>query len=587
MTTSIRVLPRCAPHGLAYDPAIHDGCTLCRGSGRPRSQRAKLPEAWKTVALVVVMMLWVGGLLSAARWGYQRSVDRFKGATPARTALPPMPPPPAVGSVAVEADEKVPTELPMLGPAGVDGYGYPLDAVDKQGLRALLFAGQFPPLTEYLERLQTEFEADFRKEDWLTQAFESFADADPRVGQRIEEWLAANPSSFAPLVARAAHRDAVAWYYRGHAFAADTSKDRLEKYEAILANVESDTVLALAMRPKLVVAAQIELWALANHRKADAKRKVVDVATTACPECFRIRSKYLSSLLPRWGGSFSEMERYAVETQALSSRNPRLKVLLGYADDERATVYLADSKAAAALEACDRALATAKYHRFLATRAQTLRKLDRYPEALVSIDQALQQEPQNVDYLIDRADIRLHQGLLEDGTADLHLLRRLQHVSTNVSAAVDRGVTALVYAGYQRSLAGDDAGALAAYELALSLSPGNEDVQRRREYEKRRLTGSDVTVRLEAATRANPADFDAFKQLDDELVKTREFPRIVAHWNRYLAVKPDDARAYLERGGARLHASDIPGAIADLDRACAAGLPRGCEGARYARARTR
>jgi tetratricopeptide (TPR) repeat protein len=275
------------------------------------------------------------------------------------------------------------------------------------------------------------------------------------------------------------------------------------------------------------------------------------------------------------------MERAATEAQTVATRNPRLKVLLGYADEERAKTYREQKKFPAAFDAIDRALAVADFHRFHEERAWILRATERDKEALAELEQAVFQEPQNDDYLAQRGSLRLDAGKLREGTDDLKAALLLDPTANR--SAAERGTKKLIYEGYQRYIASDRTGALAAYDMALELSPGNVDALERK---ARVSTGSDAVSRLEAAAVANPNDFNAYKQLDDELVKTREFPRIVAHWDRYIAANPDDARAYYERGGANFHAGNSAAAIADLDRACAAGNPGGCEGARHVRART-
>jgi hypothetical protein len=134
---------------------------------------------------------------------------------------------------------------------------------------------------------------------------------------------------------------------------------------------------AIALRPKAIAAFQLKLYIANSLGKDSEKRKILDAATSVCPECFRIRSKYLIALEPRWGGSFEKMEQAATEAQALATKNPRLKVLLGYADEERAFAYREQKKFAAAFDAIDRALAVADYHRFHEERASILQATDR------------------------------------------------------------------------------------------------------------------------------------------------------------------------------------------------------------------
>lgn len=583
-----RKLARCEAHGLAYDPDVQQGCTLCRNSLRPKENLLTREVSGKDVAMAFLMVLWVVFVISGAYFGVARvKTLATQARSKSKVAGPPAPMPgaPVVGDTSpVLPPLPVPTDLPMLRRPGLGRYGYPSDAVDEVGLRVLLDAGEFARLTRYIEQIQTEFEADFRKEEWITQAFDAFSTADPKVGERIEAWAKATPDSFAPFLARAEQRVATGWYYRGGKFVGETEKARLDKFREILATAEPDVQAALARRPKLVAARQLELW-LDTSLGKPAQREVLDAALAACPACFRIRSKYEVSLSPRWGGSLERMEAFATESQRDVATNPRLKVLLGYADEERCRIFQDKENYVAALDACGRAVRAGDFGRFFDSRADVLLKLDRIAEALEAWDRAVDDAPQMTSYLASRGVARIRTGRLEDGTEDIRTAYRLDPLDSTVKWSVGAGVEWLIVKGYDRSQSGDDPGAIVAFDLALSLSPHDENALSRKVRAGSRMAATDEVGRLEASARADPTNFETFKKLDDELVKTREFPRIIGHWTRYLEAKPDDARANLERGGAYTQLHDREHALSDLDRACSAGLQSGCDGVRYVRER--
>jgi hypothetical protein len=105
----------------------------------------------------------------------------------------------------------VPQSLPLLGSPGTDADGYPLQYVDRAGMRALLAARQFKELTSYFEQLQSAFEADPRKEYWPDDAAESFQSAEPEIVPSLDAWVAATSDSFAPYLARGSH-----WFATRH-----------------------------------------------------------------------------------------------------------------------------------------------------------------------------------------------------------------------------------------------------------------------------------------------------------------------------------------------------------------------------------
>jgi hypothetical protein len=127
--------------------------------------------------------------------------------------------------------------------------------------------------------------------------------------------------------------------------------------------------------------------------------------------------------------------------------------------------------------------------------------------------------------------------------ADLQQAVFLGPLTSEVQWGVEHAVKTLFRLGYDGAKAGDDTGATAAYNLVVTLSPANAEALKWKVAADNRISNSETVARLEAASRADPGDFDTFKRLDDELVNTQQFGRIVQHWDRYLAEKPSDARA--------------------------------------------
>lgn len=69
----------------------------------------------------------------------------------------------------------------------------------------------------------------------------------------------------------------------------------------------------------------------------------------------------------------------------------------------------------------------------------------------------------------------------------------------------------------------------------------------------------------------DPHDLEAYRQLDYLLVRQRRFDEAIEHWNRFLALEPENARAYFERAGTYQRKGDMPNALADLERAADLG----------------
>lgn len=139
-------------------------------------------------------------------------------------------------------------------------------------------------------------------------------------------------------------------------------------------------------------------------------------------------------------------------------------------------------------------------------------------------------------------------------------------------------VKGLVYDGWQRNQGGDRAGALRVFDLAAELAPNNRDVQRRR---AQLIAGGEAAdAGVDEEVQGASDDFRAVQQLDYRLARQRQFDRVVAVWNAFLARHPDHGPAYLERGGALFNLRRLPEARADAAKACDLGVSEGCVRAR-------
>jgi tetratricopeptide (TPR) repeat protein len=74
-----------------------------------------------------------------------------------------------------------------------------------------------------------------------------------------------------------------------------------------------------------------------------------------------------------------------------------------------------------------------------------------------------------------------------------------------------------------------------------------------------------------------PEHFSSYQHLDYLLFQQGRTDEIITWWNRYLAEVPDDANAYLERGGTWFRVGNNENAAADARRACELGNGEGCQ----------
>ena len=75
----------------------------------------------------------------------------------------------------------------------------------------------------------------------------------------------------------------------------------------------------------------------------------------------------------------------------------------------------------------------------------------------------------------------------------------------------------------------------------------------------------------------NPRHFESYRMIDDTLLQTKEWDRIISYWNAFLELEPEHAEAYLERSGTYYHKGDFTRSLEDLKQACDFGSKEGCK----------
>lgn len=165
--------------------------------------------------LVPLTLAYVG-------WKYADALGlRRRPVQPAPSSVEPAPPQLAEGprlTYALPASDEL-----WVGPDGLDADGYPLRHVDKVALVALVRAREFARAERFMERIQSEFEADYHKEDWALEVAFAFDSADPALAGLLDAWQVQSPETWQVHLARGMQLKAVAWARRGSKYLHKTS----------------------------------------------------------------------------------------------------------------------------------------------------------------------------------------------------------------------------------------------------------------------------------------------------------------------------------------------------------------------------
>lgn len=102
----------------------------------------------------------------------------------------------------------------------------------------------------------------------------------------------------------------------------------------------------------------------------DNARNILDTAVRSIPETYYVRYIYLTSLHPKWGGSYEQMQAYADTLDSDALVNPRLWSLKGEVPAERGFIAMLNNEYTQAINYYTEALSYGERMSFLKNRGQ-------------------------------------------------------------------------------------------------------------------------------------------------------------------------------------------------------------------------
>lgn len=205
---------------------------------------------------------------------------------------------------------------------------------------SLLKAEAFSQLDDRLTALYARYRADPSREREVDLAFDASYRSGPEIEKQLTAWIASEPKSHVAHLARGIHYTKMGWSRRGAAVMIETSKEQMDGMQYYFEKAWQDLEAALSKNPELVHAMCYEMEILMNF---SAKDQILDLrkrALTVTPLSLTARWYYITTLLPRWGGSIAQVNQEIVAARKEYKRNSALGILDGRADAEMGDALL-------------------------------------------------------------------------------------------------------------------------------------------------------------------------------------------------------------------------------------------------------
>ena len=350
-----------------------------------------------------------------------------------------------------------------------------------------------------------DFKAD---EKLLAFTFETLANSNPEYASLFSDWIEAFPQSYFALVARAHYYYGVAWSWRGHRRIENTSTLRLQNMKEFLRLAALDLSRAIEIENELAIADALALKVLMLLDEKQYQQKALKEALQLYPQSYLVRSAYLWSLKPEWGGEAGELMKFIHATEELAGEAPVLSSLLGYADYIFAESLAERGQYQEAAVHFDFAVDKGADHHIYRERGINHYQLGNYAAARKDFDAALALWPQDPKTLRWRSHALRRLGENDAAYGDIDLAARL--------APMDRHIL-MAYALLSRKLKRFE-GVLASYDRALFYNQDDAAI-----WYERGMHFSHELVDFPAAGE----NFQRATELD---------PGVPAYWYEYAAV---------------------------------------------------
>jgi tetratricopeptide (TPR) repeat protein len=465
-------------------------------------------------------------------------------------------------------------------------------------MRNLLEQKKYQELNSLLELARISALEDVGTEEHLINLYQSFGLTTEAFGKSLNEWVNAYPASYQPFLARAHYFQTMGWYARGAKWGSETSDEQKSAMKSYFSRAEADVNKALNRNPSSLMAYLLLMQGTYVKSGFNELDSAFEKGLKLSPASYKLRQRYIRCQRPRWGGSLEKMIEVVVESEALIDKNPELINLSSWIlEDIFSNQYrngnytLAKKTLGEGLSKINNAAIQNGYsdvktdHFILYKQGRVERQLDNYEAALDFFNLAIEGNENGADYYYERSKVQLSLDNYAASTSDLLIALTIDPTDKSYLTFRKRLINNLNYASYEAKSNVKLTKALQLVNFSLQLNPYDIKSLRRRSYvyiAKRQIRQAKQD--MDKAMELDRSDYDSYKGMDDVLLMERRFEEIAAYWGKYIALKPNDSRAFFERAGTYYHMKRIDLAVKDAKHAVKLGHPNGEESLRHYKA---
>lgn len=443
--------------------------------------------------------------------------------------------------------------------------------------RELLYKKQYKKLNKFLNDLQKKAKENIAYETKSYAAFKAFEFSDNSFEQEIDLWVKQTPNNYQPYLARAFYYFDEAWEARGKKWASETKENQFKQMKLYFDKATLDLEKTLELIDNSTIPYYLQLRisnTLGDHQEYEILKKGLKVDDRS----YQLRKMYLLSITPRWGGSFTKMQKYIKQIRPLFKKYPHLNGLQGIPFREAGRIQYSNHVYSDAIREFTKALSFGDDHYSYFKRSRAYYKNDEYQKAISDMNKAIELYPEDADYYYYRAFIYYQLDDIKNDTTNTLMALKfapenyyyIEHRDTIVSLLEEEAD------GYITS--GKNTEALEIYNKVIKINP-----QYARNYSLRAHALIKLARYEEAkqdllkAISIEPQTYYYYNLLDWLLTKKKNWQQIIFYWEKYIKLNPLDARALVQQSGAYYHLGQIKKALEFAKKAADMGDAQGQE----------
>jgi len=344
-------------------------------------------------------------------------------------------------------------------------YGF-----EHKNLLALLEQNHYAEIEDILTEAASVTEKNPAHESVLNNYLDQFYTPIPSLEKKLDDWVSSRNTSYIPHLVRGIYYTSLGWNQRGTRYISETGQNQIDGMHFYFEKAYKDFAKSLEIEPRQVHSQSYLIEILMNFNQQNQIEALLNSALTYRSDSLTVRWYYLSTLLPRWGGSIEKMSSFVDSTRPHFETNPALKILEGRVKAEMGDQNYFAGKYQQALKLYSEALKTGDHWYYLKQRGEVLLRVNQYQEAIADLSNAIKIRPNYWRAYDQRGVAYMTMEAQNPAISDLTVA--IDHLQGGARVINARGESYLALKKYDK--------ALNDFEKAVKIDPNDADYRTNR-----------------------------------------------------------------------------------------------------------